>query len=187
MDDVQRLLGETKTAAILVTHDRNEALRLAEYVAVLIDGRVRQTGSPAEVFASPVDEEVAAFVGVETIVAGRVRELEAGVPVVEVAGRLVEGGAGFAAGDDVLVCLRPEDVTIAPISGASPLSSARNHLPAQVRRVVPAGPYVRVELDAGFLLVALITRQSRDELALGEGSEVVATFKAAAVHLIRKS
>jgi tungstate transport system ATP-binding protein len=183
MDDVQGLLGETGTAAILVTHDRNEALRLAEYVAVLIAGRIRQTGTPAEVFASPADEEVAAFVGVETIVAGRVRELDDGVPLVEVAGHLVEGGVCVAAGDSVLVCLRPEDVTL---SLATQASSARNHLSAKVVRLVPSGPYVRVELDTGFLLVALVTRQSQEELALAPGTEVVATFKAAAVHLIRK-
>jgi molybdopterin-binding protein len=45
---------------------------------------------------------------------------------------------------------------------------------------------VRIELDAGFALVALITKQSLDDLALKPGSEVVATFKASAVHLIRR-
>jgi molybdopterin-binding protein len=89
-----------------------------------------------------------------------------------------------AAGESVLVCLRPEDVTI---SLATQQSSARNHLPARVVRVVPSGPYVRVELDAGFLLVALVTRQSAEELSLAAGLGVVATFKAAAVHLIRKT
>ena len=184
MDDLQRLLTETRTEAIIVTHDRSEALRLAEYVAVMIGGRVRQTGTPAEVFGSPADEEVAAFVGVETIVPGLVRELDAGVPVIDVAGHVIEGGRGVAAGESVLVCLRPEDVTI---SLATQQSSARNHLPARVVRVVPSGPYVRVELDAGFLLVALVTRQSAEELSLAAGLGVVATFKAAAVHLIRKT
>jgi molybdenum ABC transporter ATP-binding protein len=183
MDDLHRLLAETQTAAIMVTHDRNEALRLAEYVAVLIGGRIRQTGTPAEVFASPLDEEVAAFVGVETIAAGRVREVDDGVPVVDVAGHSIEGGSGVAPGDDVLVCLRPEDVTI---SLSMQASSARNHLVARVGRVLPSGPYVRVELDAGFLLVSLVTRRAQEELALVPGTPVVATFKAAAVHLIRK-
>ena len=183
MDDLQRLLAQTNTAAIMVTHDRNEALRLAEYVAVLIGGRIRQAGTPAEVFGSPSDEEVAAFVGVETIAAGRVRELDDGVPVVDVAGHSIEGGSGVAQGDEVLVCLRPEDVTI---SLSAQASSARNHLPARVVRVLPSGPYVRVELEAGFLLVALVTRRAQEELALATGTEVVATFKAAAVHLIRK-
>jgi molybdopterin-binding protein len=49
---------------------------------------------------------------------------------------------------------------------------------------VNTGPQVRVELDAGFRLVALITKQSLEELALAEGGPVVASFKATAVHLI---
>jgi molybdenum ABC transporter ATP-binding protein len=183
MDDLQRLLTEARTAAIIVTHDRNEALRLAEYMAVLIEGRIRQTGTLTGVFASPADEEVAAFVGVETIAAGHVQSLDNGVPVTEVAGHLIEGGSGFSPGDQVLVCLRPEDVTIAL---AATTSSARNHLSARVSRIAPAGPYVRVELDAGFTLVALVTRRALEELLLAPGAEVVATFKASAVHLIRK-
>ena len=183
MDDLRRLLAETHTAAIMVTHDRNEALRLAEYVAVLIGGGIRQAGTPADVFGSPADEVVAAFVGVETIVPGLVRELDDGVPVVDAAGHSIEGGSGVAQGDEVLVCLRPEDVTI---SLSEQPSSARNHLTARVVRVLPSGPYVRVELDAGFVLVSLVTRRAQEELALAPGTEVVATFKAAAVHLIRK-
>jgi molybdenum ABC transporter ATP-binding protein len=183
MDDFQRLLAETGTAAIMVTHDRNEALRLAEFVAVLIRGQIHQTGLPAEVFASPVSEEVAAFVGVETIVPGKVREVDNGVPISEVAGHVIEGGAVAQPGDNVFVCLRPEDVTISLLTSPS---SARNHLPARVTRVVPSGPYFRVELDAGFPLVALVTRRALEELLISPGSEVVATFKASAVHLIRK-
>jgi tungstate transport system ATP-binding protein len=183
MDDLQRLLAETNTDAIMVTHDRNEALRLAECVSVLMAGKVLQTGTPAQVFGSPVSEEVAAFVGVETIVAGRVSGIEQGVPVVEVAGHSIEGGADAIRGDNVLVCLRPEDVTL---SIDTQTSSARNHIPARVVRIIPSGPYVRVELDAGFRLVSLVTARAVDELSLRPGKEVVASFKASAVHLIRK-
>jgi len=62
--------------------------------------------------------------------------------------------------------------------------SARNHLAATVSRVRPSGPYVRVELDAGFRLVALITKPSLEELSISPGTAVLATFKATAVHLI---
>jgi molybdopterin-binding protein len=59
-------------------------------------------------------------------------------------------------------------------------------LPARVTRIAASGPYVRVELDAGFPLVSLITKHALEDLALEPGSEVTATFKAAAVHLINK-
>ncbi|KKK68001.1 hypothetical protein LCGC14_2948430, partial [marine sediment metagenome] len=143
---------------------------------------------PSRVFSAPVDEEVAAFLGVETIVTGHVRSLEAGLAVVEVAGCRLEAAStleGPSAGE-VLVCLRPEDVVLSPAEDRPAATSARNRLPSVVRRVVRSGAQVRVELDAGFPLVALITKQSLEELSLDAGSRVVASFKATAVHLISR-
>lgn len=186
-DDLEGLLSRTQMATVFVTHDRAEALRLGDRIAVLMSGRVRQVGTPAEVFGAPVDEEVAQFVGAETIVPGRVLSVEDGVGVVDVSGHTVEGGGEpVAVGDEVLVCLRPEDVVLGPVHEGGVPTSARNHLPATVTRIVPSGPFLRVEMDAGFPLVALITKQSREDLAIEVGVKVIATFKAAAVHLLRK-
>lgn len=185
MEDVRRVVASTATPTVLVTHDRDEAIRLADQVAVLIGGRVRQQGTPAEVFGAPVDEEVARFVGVEVLVKGVVSAVEGGVAITEAGGHLIEGGTGVAPGDEVLVCLRPEDVVIAPSDGTSK-SSARNRLSATVVRVEPWGPFRRVELDCGFPLSALVTRRAEEELGIVPGAAVVATFKAAAVHLVRR-
>lgn len=185
LEDVRDLIGRTRVASIFVTHDRNEALRLGETVAVMMDGRIRQIGTPGEVFGSPADEEVAEFVGVETIAPGRVRSVNAGVAVVEVGGQMVEGGGNVSAGNEVLVCVRPEDVVLSP-PGDIRETSARNHLRGRVVRLATAGPFVRVEVDVGFVLVALITRQSVEDLGIAAGAECVATFKASAVHLIRR-
>ncbi len=185
IDDLGPALVAPSMATLLVTHDRTEALRLGDRVAVLMGGRLRQVGRPAEVFGAPVDEEVAAFVGVETIVPGRVRCVESGLATVEVGQRLVEAAGSAPAGTEVLVCLRPEDVVLGPAGAPQETTSARNHLPAAVTRIVPAGPYTRVELDCGgFTLIALITKQSLEELALAPGAQAVASFKAMAVHLI---
>jgi len=187
IDDLVAMLAGTSMATVFVTHDRAEALRLGDRIAVLMGGRVRQVGTPAEVFGSPVDEEVAQFVGAETIVAGRVQAIADGVAMVSVAGHLVEGsGEPAAIGDDVLVCLRPEDVALGAVHEGGLPTSARNHLPARVTRIVPSGPFLRVEVDAGFPLVALITKQSREDLGIEPEVRVMATFKASAVHLIRK-
>jgi tungstate transport system ATP-binding protein len=186
MDELAALLAGSDLATVFVTHDRDEALRLADRVAVLIGGEILQIGEPADVFAAPGDERVASFVGVETIIAGIVRELRDSVAIVDVGGRQIEGGAGAAVGEDVLVCLRPEDVILNPAHEGGIGTSARNHIPAEIRRMVPAGAYVRVELDAGFRLVALVTKHAVEELGLGPGVHVAATFKATAVHLIRR-
>jgi len=186
LEDVRGLIAATRIPTVFVTHDRNEALQLAEYLAVLMSGRIRQVGTPSEVFGCPADEDVANFVGVETITPGRVRAVEDGVALVEVGTHLVEGGAGVGPGDEVLVCLRPEDVVLGSRTESGAATSARNHLPARVTRIVASGPYIRVELDAGFTIVSLITKHALADLKLVPGSEVVATFKAATIHLIRK-
>lgn len=63
LDDLHALLAETSTTTILITHDLKEAAYLAGWVAVLLGGRVRQAGLPEQVFSTPVDDEVAAFLG----------------------------------------------------------------------------------------------------------------------------
>jgi tungstate transport system ATP-binding protein len=63
-------------------------------------------------------------------------------------------------------------------------SSARNYFPARVTKVLPWGMAFKVHLDCGFPLVAFVTRPSLDILHLAEGSTVIATFKATAVHVI---
>jgi molybdopterin-binding protein len=82
-------------------------------------------------------------------------------------------------------CLRGEDVTIE--KGASVQSSARNRLAGVIREVVPSGPLRKVTVDVGFRMTALVTRQASEDLSLAEGSEVAASFKASAVHLISRA
>jgi len=185
LGDLEGILRETGTTTILVTHDRDEALRLGDRVAVMMGGRILQLARPEEVFAAPVSEEVAHFVGVENILAGEVLGQEDGLLRIRVADRsLLVVGEG-AAGDRVLVCLRPEDILLGPVPGAGP-TSARNALPGKVVRVVPIGVLWRVVVDCGFPLVALVTRPAVEALGLEEGREVMAGFKATAAHLLRR-
>ncbi len=63
-------------------------------------------------------------------------------------------------------------------------SSARNRFMGRIRRLIPQGALMRVVIDCGYTVTALITRASAQEMGLVEGMEIVATFKASAVHLI---
>jgi molybdopterin-binding protein len=188
LDDLSAALRETAVTTVFVTHDRAEALRLGDRVAVMMDGSIRQVGTAAEVFGAPVDEEVAAFVGVETIVRGRVQSLADGLATIDVGGTAVQAMVpSLDSGGEVLVCLRPEDVVLEPAGLDTRPTSARNHLRATVRRITTVGGQVRVVLDCGFTLVALITKQSLEEMSLGAGDEVVASFKATAAHVIPRA
>jgi len=183
--DLGAVLRHERVATVLVTHDRGEAQALADRVAVLIGGRVLQMDETARVFHTPISEEVARFVGVETIVDGRVAARESGVTRVEIDGCVIEVAAPAEPGERVRVCVRPEDVILARPADAPVLSSARNQLKGTVVRIVSTSPHVRVIVDCGFRLVAAVTPRSVDDLGLREGAPVTAVFKASAPHLIR--
>jgi tungstate transport system ATP-binding protein len=86
-DDFDRLRRGTATTCVLVTHDLNEAARLGDRMAVLLDGSIRQCDAPGRVMAAPADEDVAAFLGTPTGVRGRVVAARDGLVVVDVGAR----------------------------------------------------------------------------------------------------
>ena len=208
LDDFERLLRETHVACVIVTHDLDEAVRLGDRMAVVVEGQLRQCDAPERVLSAPLDGEVAAFVGAETRLPGRVVSTHEGIALVDVGQCQIEAVSAVQPGRSVLCCLRPEDVTLWSIDGrgsgtgevrrrlsGSPgdsaaeaparfVSSARNQLPGRVSRTVSQGSLMRVSIDCGIPLVASITRASAADMALEEGKKVIATFKASAVHLI---
>ncbi len=177
------VLDEIGVTAVFVTHDRDEAARLARRVAVIAGGQLRQVGPMPEVYAMPADETVAAYVGVETVVPAKVLETDDGLVLLQAGSSRVEAVADGFSAREALFCLRPEDIVIA-VGDASVTSSARNQLRGIVRELTAVGAGVRVHADCGFPLVASITRRSMEELGLEVGSKVTASFKATAVHLI---
>ena len=183
LQDLHSLLSQTNITTVFITHDLDEALLLGDRVAVLLGGVLRQVGRPQEVFTAPSDGEVAAFVGVETVIAGKVSVSQNGLVTVEADGMHLEAVGDVPIGTQVLFCLRPEDITLS-ISDQLVQTSARNHLSGRIQRITPSGPLVRVVVDCGLPVVALITRGSANEMKLAEGQTISATFKATAVHLI---
>lgn len=183
IDDLQRLLKNTATTTVFVTHDQDEAMLLGDRVAVLLDGRVRQIGAPEAIFSTPEDAEVAAFVGVETIIPGQVVHAQEGILTIQAYGYTLEAVGELSPGRAVLFCLRPEDITLWVEMGMGK-SSAPNQLPGRIARITPQGPLARVTVDCGFPLVSLVTRTSARQMELKEDQPVIATFKASAAHLI---
>lgn len=183
IDDLQRLLKTTATTTVFVTHDQDEAMLLGDRVAVLLDGRVRQIGAPEAIFSTPDDAEVAAFVGVETIIPGQVIQAQEGILTIQAYGFMLEAVGELSPGRAVLFCLRPEDITLWVEPGMGK-SSTRNRLAGRITRITPQGPLARVIIDCGFPLVSLVTRTSARQMGLETGRPVTATFKTSAAHLI---
>jgi len=185
MEDLDRILRETHTTAIMATHDQMEALRLSDQIAVMNEGKIVQIGSAAEVMNNPVDEFVASFVGMETVLTGRVTKTYDGTFITSVSGRDIEAVGNVDVGETVVCFIRPENVTLSTGTSGD-VTSARNIFPGKIVKIIPMGLFHKIQLDCGFPLVAYVTHQSLDNLSLRVGNDIVASFKATAVHVIRK-
>ncbi len=185
IEDLESVLQQTRTTTIFATHDRLEALRLSNRIAVMNTGSILQIGSPEEVMNHPVNEFVASFVGVETILAGRVIKKDRGTFIVSVSGHEVEAVGDAHLGEAVVLCVRPENVTLLTRTSHEG-TSARNIFPGKIVKIISLGLYQKVHLDCGFPLVAYVTNHSLEELSLTEGKQVKASFKATAVTVMRK-
>lgn len=184
--DLEKVLAETKTTTIMATHDRNEALRLSDRIAVMEGGRIAQIDRPAVIMNRPVDEFVASFVGTETILEGVVRDTNETALVVGVNGAEIEVVGKGRVGERVVLCIRPENVTLA-IPDGTVKTSARNTFRGRIGRIVPLGLFHKVEIACGFPLVAYVTTHALEDLSMKEGTEIVASVKATAIHVIRKT
>ncbi len=179
-EELRRVKSELGITMVHVTHDQTEAMVLADRIAVMMRGRIMQVGTPFEIFNKPQNEEIADFVGVENILSGVVRNNENGVAEIEVDMECnIFAVSNYHAGK-VKVFIRPEDIILVEKMGKS---SARNVVKGKIEEMSDMGPLTRVKMDNS--LVALITKQSRENIGLREGKEVYATFKATSVHAVR--
>lgn len=184
---MRQWLTERAIPSLVVTHDRTEALALGDDLVVMDGGRIVQQGPVHEVFSHPANLAVAGILAVETVQPGRVLSLSDGLVTVAVGPRkLIALAPDLPTGaGDVYVCIRAEDVIL--VKGEAAHSSPRNCLPAVVRGLSPEGPMVRIDLDCGFPLAALLTKQACAELALAQQDTVLALVKAPQIHLIPRA
>ena len=186
LQEFQNVLADSMVTAVFATHDRGEALGLGGRVAVLMRGRVAQVGSAETLFARPEQVEVARFVGIETLIPGRVTGRKNGLVQVDCGGLHLEAEGDWEAGEEVYVAVRPDEIDLHD-EGSSAEADALNVIAGRVTRTVPAETHYRVEIDCGVGVVAVVSRASFRQMPLEEGRRVKATFSARAAHLIRRA
>jgi len=103
--DVRDILRQAGVTAIFVTHDQEEALSISDEVAIMMNGRIVQTGSPSDVYRSPVNREVATFIGDANFLRGRAEGQKVHCEIGELISEQSHAG-------DVHVMFRPEDLFI---------------------------------------------------------------------------
>jgi sulfate transport system ATP-binding protein len=169
---LRRLHDEMNLTSVFVTHDQEEALELADRVAVMSEGKIEQVGTPDDVYHRPETAFVYEFMGNVNRFDCRIQDGQARV------GPLVVAAPEFPSARDLpgLAYVRPHDITLrAPDEPG---------LPAVIRHVFTAGPGIRVELqrrDTKTQIEADLPHDTARHLLLTPGTEVSLTFSGARV------
>jgi len=181
IEDLREIHRTRDLTIVQVTHARDEAMRLATRVAVIIEGMLAAEGGVEEIFSAPETCDLARFMGIENILLGRIVSSSNHVVRVDTGAATIIAVSDLAEGMEVAACFRAEDVTLS--FPGTPGSSARNTFEGTITAFTPLGPLMRVSIDCGFPLIATVLRDTVKEMGLSPGSRVSASVKASIIHL----
>jgi tungstate transport system ATP-binding protein len=180
--DFYRTVKGLGVTVILVTHDRHEAFALAKRVAVLDRGRIVQFGSREEIFHRPLNDLVAAIIGIENRLAGVVEASNGAISRVAVGGQSVAISGSYAVGAKVILCFRANDVQVA---AGVPSRVRPIRFEGKIREVFCAQADSQIVVDCtGFSLVGSAESARCQSAALSEGCAVTASLEPTAIHVI---
>jgi molybdate transport system ATP-binding protein len=187
LEDLRSWNAEHRVPILYVTHNREEVDAIAERVVTIVDGRVRETGSPRDVLDAPRSLGLAQAAGFENVLTGRVVEHrpDDGLMRVALAGSEseLEVPLGTAkVGDTVQVAIRAGDILLAT---ELPFGlSARNILPGTIAALETRGTVVSVQVNAGAKFVVHVTPGAARSLELAAGSVVWLVIKTHSCHVV---
>lgn len=173
---IQRSVGIT---FVFVTHDQEEALAMADRVAMMSRGKVAQVGTASDLYERPVSTEVARFVGTINLFPGRIQELADHVTVdAGAAGTIMVpgGGSKLGRGEKVVIAVRPEKMLIGDLAP----TAGNNGLKARILSASYVGDRTYYHLEAGNtalrLAVASLNRSPVSDATLSAGRDVWVTW-----------
>ena len=145
--EIRKLQKELGITTVYVTHDQEEALTLSDRIAVLNQGKLFQVGAPRELYERPVNRFVADFIGINNLIDGTVRTVDAA------GGRLTVDSplgalralpnAELRVGDKCVICVRPENVAFGEVAGE------RNAVKGTIAFAAYLGNTLRYDVDLG--------------------------------------
>lgn len=188
--DLKIINRELSLPIIYVTHNRDEAVMLGDYLIAYEGGQVVATGEPGEIFGGPaVSASVARLTGVENIFEGKVIHRNAGAGTMRV--RISDQGGACELdvplgkeeeGEHVMVAVRSGDILLA--SEELRNTSARNILRGHIKAIEERGARSIVRVESGVTWDTSVTRQAVSELGLTQGQEIWLAIKTNSCYLI---
>lgn len=181
---LQQRLGIT---AVIVTHDQEEALTMADQIAVMRNGVLEQIGTPTEIYGKPVSRFVASFIGASNFMQARLVQKSGASALYE-----TEGGVQLTIAtpgkpeDAVLVALRPEAITLVPEAENGYVTP--NQTMATVEQVIYRGSFTHLELRMDDNTKLMVHHQNRPGAAAlpehAPGRRVKACWPEASNHIV---
>lgn len=178
MQELKEIHRKFDVTLVHVTHNFDEALMLADRIAIMRNGEISQVGTSTEIFRHPADKFVADFVGAENIIEGIAKKDGERLTVIHTGNISIystEPKQGH-----VHITVRPEDIIL---STKKVETSARNVFEGQIKEIIDTGALIKLTIDVGDPLVVFLTRQSFLDMELNIGKSVWTYFKATAVHV----
>jgi len=157
---LRNLHEKIPVTSVLVTHDQEEALEVADRIVIMNQGRIEQIGTPDEVFHHPASEFVVTFLGNVNLFHGRTESSN---------------------GQSARLFVRPHELDI------ELLPSDTNSVPARINRVQSAGPFVRLELssDQNETILVELTHERARELGVRAGEVVYVKVRESRVYVAK--
>ena len=170
---------ELETTIVMATHNMFQAKNLPSRIALMNEGKISETGTPAEIFGK-LSKTLASFAALENTFSGNAKTTANGTALVDIGNNVQLETAAKCAGV-ISVFVSPEDIIL---SKNRLDSSARNVFKGRIVEVSDRGSLVRLKVDVGKPFTVQLTKRSFSEMELNLGAEVFLTFKASSVQTI---
>ena len=181
--ELKTLQQQVGITFVYVTHDQEEALTMADRIAVMNEGQVLQVGAPDDIYERPTSRFVADFIGETNFLGGRVREKHDGLAAVETPSGAVVWGElrdlELEVGDEAALAVRPEKLSVDPVEDAPPQADHETRLLGVISAAHYLGTDARYEVDVGgAALVARVQNQHHGYRGmLRAGTRVALTWR----------
>jgi putrescine transport system ATP-binding protein len=169
--ELKELQRRLETTFVIVTHDQDEAMTVADRIGVMNRGKLAQVGTPAEIYERPNSQWVAGFVGDVNLIEGRVTAVYPSFVMVERAGMRLRVAHAPVAPGPIALALRPEKIRL---SHAVPDGAFENGAAGTVTDIGYLGTLslYKVRLDDGLVLKAAVMNEHRAERPINVNDRV---------------